>query len=90
MKSSFLRNVAIGALAAGVLAGCVSSLAVSARRHPNLAAAQTAIENAIGKISAAQQANEFDLGGHAQKAKDLLNQAYVEVKLAAQAANMRP
>jgi len=89
MRLSFLRNVALGALAAGILAGCVSTLAVSARRHPNLAAAQTAIENAIGKISAAQQANEFDLSGHAQKAKDLLGQAYVEIKLAAQAANVR-
>jgi hypothetical protein len=37
----------------------------------------------------AQQANEFDLGGHAQKAKDLLVQAADELKEAAQTANHR-
>jgi hypothetical protein len=60
---------------------------VSARRHPNLNAAQRLMEQAVGKIDAAQQANEFDMGGHAQKAKDLLGRAFEEVKLAAEAAN---
>jgi len=32
-------------------------------------------------------ANEFDMGGHAARAKDLLDQAYREIKLAAEAAN---
>jgi len=36
---------------------------------------------------AAQGANEFDMQGHAAKAKDLLNQANTELKAAAQAAN---
>lgn len=35
----------------------------------------------------AQKANEWDMQGHAQKAKDLLDQANSELKLAAQAAN---
>jgi hypothetical protein len=60
---------------------------VSARRHPNLNAAQRLMEQAVGKIDAAQQANEFDMGGHAQKSKDLLGRAFEEVKLAAEAAN---
>jgi hypothetical protein len=60
---------------------------VSARRHPNLNAAQRLMEQAVGKIDAAQQANEFDMGGHAAKAKDLLGRAFEEVKLAAEAAN---
>jgi F0F1-type ATP synthase membrane subunit b/b' len=60
---------------------------VSGARHPNLAAAQKACENAYAKISAAQQANEFDMAGHAAKAKELLNQANTELKAAAQAAN---
>jgi hypothetical protein len=38
-------------------------------------------------ISAAQQANEFDMQGHAQKAKDLLDEASREMKAAAEAAN---
>ena len=56
-------------------------------RHPNLAAAQRLIGQAWEKISAAQQANEFDMDGHAAKAKELLDQANREIKLAAEAAN---
>ena len=57
--------------------------------HPNLAAAQEFIQRAINRLTDAQKANEFDLGGHAQKAKDLLDQAFVEIKQAAQAANAK-
>ncbi len=60
---------------------------VSHKRHPNLAAAQRLSENAYNKIIAAQQANEWDMQGHAQKAKDLLDQANAELKQAAEAAN---
>jgi len=56
-------------------------------RHPNLMAAQRFIDQAFDKISAAQVANEWDMDGHAAKAKDLLSQASREVKLAAEAAN---
>jgi len=62
---------------------------VSGARHPNLAAAQRACENAFEKISAAQQANEWDLRGHAAKAKRLLEEANSELKLAAEASNAR-
>jgi hypothetical protein len=60
---------------------------VSAGRHPNLAAAQRLSQRAYEKIIAAQQANEWDMQGHAQKAKDLLDQANRELKQAAEAAN---
>jgi hypothetical protein len=60
---------------------------VSGARHPNLAAAQRLSLQAYQKITAAQQANEWDMQGHAAKAKDLLNQANTELKAAAQAAN---
>jgi len=60
---------------------------VSPKRHPNLAAAQRLVDQAYNKIIAAQQANEFDMEGHAQKAKDLLDQANHELKQAAEAAN---
>jgi len=60
---------------------------VNKNLHPNLAAAQNLIERAIKRVSDAQQANEFDMGGHAAKAKALLDQAYEEIKLAALAAN---
>jgi hypothetical protein len=60
---------------------------VSGARHPNLAAAQRLTDQAFNKIVAAQQANEWDMDGHAQKAKDLLDQANRELKAAAEAAN---
>jgi hypothetical protein len=60
---------------------------VSAKRHPNLARAQRQTDTAYQSIVAAQQANEFDLGGHAQKAKDLLDQANRELKMAAEVSN---
>jgi hypothetical protein len=56
-------------------------------RHPNLAAAQRLTDQAYNKIVAAQQANEWDMDGHAAKAKDLLDQANRELKAAAEAAN---
>jgi hypothetical protein len=60
---------------------------VSAKRHPNLAGAQHLSEQAYQKIIAAQKANEWDMEGHAQKAKELLDQANNELKQAAEAAN---
>jgi hypothetical protein len=55
--------------------------------HPNLTAADKALTTAWEKISAAQKANEFDMDGHAAKAKDAIKLAQDEVKLAAEAAN---
>lgn len=60
---------------------------VNPHRHPNLAAAQRFCDQAFQKIQAAQSANEFDMEGHAAKAKDLLEQADRELKQAAGAAN---
>ena len=56
-------------------------------RHPNLRAAQDLIDQAFDRITAAQQANEWDMGGHAAKAKDLLIQAKEQIRLAAEEAN---
>lgn len=60
---------------------------ISARRHPNLAAAQRLSTQAYEKIVAAQAANEWDLDGHAQKAKELLDQVNRELKEAAEVSN---
>ena len=60
---------------------------VSGKRHPNIAAAQRLAEQAFQKVTAAQQANEWDMEGHAAKAKELLEQANHELKQAAEAAN---
>jgi len=60
---------------------------VSGKRNPNLAAAQRLSQEAWEKITAAQQANEWDMEGHAAKAKELLDQVNKELKMAAEAAN---
>ena len=62
---------------------------ISPGRHPNLAAAQRLCRQAWEKVQAAQEANEWDLGGHAKKAKELLDQASDELKAAAEASNRR-
>lgn len=60
---------------------------ISGKKHPNLAAAQRLSQEAFEKIAAAQQANEWDMDGHAAKAKELLEQANQQMKFAAEAAN---
>jgi hypothetical protein len=71
---------------------CVTSFAggmlvAQGGRHPNLRAAQDLINQAYERVTAAQAANEWDMGGHAAKAKDLLLDAKREIRLAAEDAN---
>ncbi|HVO10063.1 MAG TPA: hypothetical protein VMX54_04850 [Vicinamibacteria bacterium] len=89
MKRTMLLAVATLMLAGSALAQKTTPPAqnVSHQKHPNLAAAQRMCHNAYEKIIAAQQANEWDMQGHAQKAKELLDQVNAELKLAAEAAN---
>jgi len=60
---------------------------INPQHHPNLAAAQKFSQQAFEKMEAAQRANEWDMQGHAEKAKQLLMQVNHELKLAAEAAN---
>jgi hypothetical protein len=62
---------------------------VDANRHPNLASAQRLCQQAYDKLSAAQQANEWDMNGHAKKAKALLEEVNREIKEAALSANAK-
>lgn len=61
---------------------------VSPKRHPNLAAAQRLTGQAYQRIIDAQNANEWDLAGHAQKAKQLLDEANAELKKSAEVSNI--
>jgi hypothetical protein len=61
---------------------------ISPKRHPNLAAAQRLTDQAINKVTAAQQANEWDLAGHAKHAKELLDEANEELKKSAEISNI--
>jgi hypothetical protein len=56
-------------------------------QHGNLRSAQGYIVSAYQKINRAQQDNDDQLGGHAQRAKELLIQAEMELRLAANVAN---
>jgi hypothetical protein len=60
---------------------------IDPHRHGNLAAAQGYIVDAYQRIQNAQSANHGQLGGHAQRAKELLTQADAELRLAADVAN---
>jgi hypothetical protein len=89
MKTRIIAVLAGGILVASTALAQRPAENVSPRRHPNIAAAQRLVEQAFNRISAAQKANEWDLNGHAEKAKQLLDQANAELKLAAGAANRR-
>jgi hypothetical protein len=87
MKKRIQVGIATAALL--VAGGAIAQQNVSGRRHPNLAAAQRMISGAMAKLSVAQRANEFDMNGHAAKAKEYLELADREIKEAAVAANHR-
>jgi hypothetical protein len=83
LLSGFLGSV----LVVGGVALAQPKQNISKGLHPNLAAAQRLSAQAYQKVVAAQEANEFDLAGHAAKAKALLEEANNELKLAAEQAN---
>jgi hypothetical protein len=90
MKSSLVKILAVSIIAIGIVSTGIAVNAVDVGpRHGNLRAAQKLIERAINKVNAAQVANEYDMEGHAARAKELLDQAYDEIKMAALAANRR-
>lgn len=74
------------AVVLGALLGA-GAMAYAGGRHPNLNEAHKLVVKAMDKLDAAQKANEFDLGGHAAKAKDLLTQAEAEIRQAKEASN---
>jgi hypothetical protein len=90
-----MKHIAVSLVFLGAALGAVASVSyaqppqqdISSFRHGNLAAAQRLVAQAFDKLTAAQQANEFQLGGHAGRAKELLRQASEEMKLAAIEAN---
>jgi len=84
MRTFFRTSIIALAVAAPLGLALADKAAI--KKHPNLLAAQKLATQAFEKLEAAQKANEYDLGGHAQKAKDLLKQANDEIKAAAEVA----
>jgi len=60
---------------------------IDPHRHPILADAQRLCDQAFNRVSEAQKANDWDMKGHAARAKALLEQASHELKQAALADN---
>lgn len=87
MKVFLIACSAVLALSAAAVLARAPDNNISHQRHPNLAAAQHLTTQAYNRTVAAQRANEFDVGGHAQKAKELLEQANRELKEAAKISN---
>lgn len=56
-------------------------------KRPNLEAAHELVMKAMAKVNAAEKASEDKLGGHGQKALDLLSQANDQLQQAIDAAN---
>jgi hypothetical protein len=72
---------------AGVAIAQRPSVDIDPHRHANLAEAQQHIQQAYAKIEQAQNAHHAGLGGHAEKAKQLLAEASRELNAAAEYAN---
>jgi len=87
MSGKFLSGAASLALLVSAAFAAPPVDNISSHKHPNLAAAQRLSTQAYERISAAQVANEWDMNGHAAKAKELLDQVNRELKQAAEAAN---
>lgn len=60
---------------------------VLASRHQYLAKAQVLARQTFDQLTAAQKYNKYDMKGHAEKAKELLDQVSKEIRLATDAAN---
>ena len=88
-RISLLKLAGVLLLMVGLALAQAPKQNVSGARHPNLAAAQRLSHQAWEKIVAAQEANEWDMQGHAQKAKNLLDEVNNQLKMAAGAANRK-
>jgi len=84
------KNLLLSGVLAGMLISGGAVLAqgpaqnVDPNRHPNLAEAQHHILEAFQKVGEAQKMGKDEFGGHADKAKQLLDEADREIKEAAE------
>jgi hypothetical protein len=86
-KRSIWIALGVAALLGGIAVAQPPKLNINPNRHPNMAAAQQLSKQAWDKVVAAQSANDWDMSGHAQKAKELLEMVNIELSKAAEAAN---
>lgn len=91
LRSTVLTSLTGIAIAGGVIIaqGPAAHKGIPTK-HPNIAAAQHLADEAANKVNAARAANEWDIDGHAARAKELLNQASHELTEAAESLNRNP
>ncbi|MEG2803659.1 hypothetical protein [Stenotrophomonas sp.] len=77
----------VGALTLAGVAQAQEPTVNIGERHGNLRTAQEHIVQAYQLVGVAQQDNDARLGGHAERARQLLIQADQELRMAANAAN---
>ena len=84
-KSIYLAAaLVLGLILMGVAYAQRPETDINSGRHSNLAEAQHHVVEAYNKTVEAQKANKDELGGHAERAIALLDQANHELKLAAE------
>jgi hypothetical protein len=83
-KTVWASIIGLGLFAGGIAVGQDGGLWA---RHPNLAQAERACHQADQYLLAAQQANHWDLHGHAKHAEELLSGADREIWAAARDAD---
>ena len=87
MNSKHLATIAAAACVLSFVSGCaLADEGYFLSRHPNIATADFNAQQAIERMRAAQRANGYDMGGHAGRAIQLLQDARYEMQAAAQAA----
>ncbi|KXU83713.1 hypothetical protein CI15_24485 [Paraburkholderia monticola] len=87
MKQRHMTLVAATALGLSAISGCaVADDGYFMSRHPNIEAADFNAQQAIERMRAAQLANDYDMGGHAGRAIQLMREARYEMQAAAEAA----
>jgi hypothetical protein len=85
----FAVVLAVGLTLIGVAFAQRPETDINPQRHSNLAAAQRHIVEAYNKIEEARRSNNNDLGGHAERAIELLDRANHELKEAAEYVDRR-
>jgi hypothetical protein len=91
-KKSFylVAFLAFGLILMGVAYAQRPETDIDPHKHSNLAEAQRHVVEAYNKTVDAQKANADILGGHAERAIELLDRANHELKLAAEYADRHP
>jgi hypothetical protein len=87
MRKVLSRTIIVGQLIFSACALARPIVNIDPGHHPNLASAQQLTAQAWDYVGRAQQANQFEVGGHAARAKELLEEVNRELRLAADVSN---